>query len=1435
MAISHDQLRRDEANHLFAGGGEMGERMRAFNWSQTPIGPVERWPQSLKTAVRIMLTSRQPIWLGWGEQLIKLYNDPYRAIVGGKHPVALGQPASVVWREIWGEIGPMLQTAMGGIEGTYVEAQLLIMERNGYPEETYYTFSYSPIPNDEGGVGGIICANTDDTDRVVGERRLALLRELAAGTADARSFDEACALSAECLETNTHDLPFTLIYRVDPDQRRFLLAGASGVEPGHAAAPEQVAFDQGHVWPLTEAVQASGPVLISNLETSFDRLPTGPWRRPPCQAVAMPITSSGQMGKVGILVTGLNPLRPYDDRYQGFLNLVAGQVAASIANTQAYEEERKRAEALAELDRAKTAFFSNVSHEFRTPLTLMLGPLEDTLADPDGLSAENRERLEVARRNSQRLLKLVNSLLDFSRIEAGRIQSSYEPTDLASFTAELASVFRSVIERAGLRLVVDCPPLSEEVYVDREMWEKVVLNLISNAFKFTFEGEIRVELREAGAGAELTVRDTGAGIPADELPRLFERFHRVKGARGRSFEGSGIGLALVQELVRLHGGATRVESEVDRGSAFSVTIPFGVGHLPADRVQRPPNAQARDTRQLLKPHPRPAPALARGQAYVEEVSRWALQGRGEEITERRPADDAVSDRAPGAPSQRFRILLADDNADMREYVRRLLVENGYEVEAVADGLAAARAALERAPDLALTDVMMPGLDGFGLLRRLRADERTAAVPVILLSARAGEEARVEGREAGADDYLTKPFSARELLAHVGSNIALARMRREVQAEKEKSFAILENIADAFYALDSEYRFVYLNRRAEAYFGVRRETLIGRVVWEAYPMAAGTNFQTQYERAIRDQVSVNFEIHSRLLDRWVDVHASPAAGWLLVNFRDITERRLHESNLAFLAEISQDLAQLTSVDETMNALGAKIGAYLNLSLCAVIEIRESADEAVVTHDWRREDVPSVVGAYRLEDYLTADFQRAGRAGEPFIVRDVSDDLRVDRGKYAALKIGSFICVPVVSDGQWRFMLGVYDSSARDWRPDEIELIRELTQRIWLRLERARAEEALRDASRRKDEFLAMLAHELRNPLAPILNAAEALKLSGPSDAGQNWAREIIERQARHLARLVDDLLDVSRITRGKVTLVREPLDLATVVERAVETSRPLIDARKHRLSVTLPAESARVEGDLTRLVQVVGNLLNNAAKYTDEGGAIRLDVERAGNETLIRVGDNGMGMPADLLPRVFDLFTQSDRSLDRSQSGLGIGLTLVRSLVEMHGGSVEARSEGVGRGSEFIVRLPTLAPVAAPTAKGAEVAADRAGPRGLRILVVEDNADAAESMALLLRLRGHEAMIAHDGPSALAAAHSFAPQAVLCDIGLPGMNGYEVAARMRQTPGLERALLIALTGYGQEEARSRSKEAGFDHHLVKPVRPAALNKALESLQSKETVV
>jgi signal transduction histidine kinase/CheY-like chemotaxis protein len=781
------------APRFLAGSGEMGELTRIKDWSATGIGPMESWSPALKLIVSFMLASRFPQLLWWGPDYISLYNDAYRSILGSKHPDALGRPFRDVWPEVKKVLMPLIDVPFNGGAASWTDDILLEVNRHGYLEESHFAFDYCAVPDESvpSGIGGVLATVQEITTKVVGERRIRALRDLGVHTGQAKSGREACANMAEVLGHHTMDVPFALLYLLDDSGERALLRGASGVAPGAAAAPESVALDADAAvgWPFGQVLRTQTPELVMRLESRFSEIPPGPWADPPHQAVLIPIKSNIPHKLAGILVAGVSARLALDEQYRSFFDLVAAQIAAAIANARAYEAERERAEALAEIDRAKTAFFSSVSHEFRTPLTLIMGPLEQILQEPQRAPAEQRALVEVARRNGRRLGKLVNTLLEFSRIEAGRVQAVYEPTHLGAFTAELVSNFTSLMDMAGLEFVVDCPPLSQPFHVSREMWETIVLNLVSNAFKFTFGGRVTVRLREAGGCAVLTVEDTGTGIPQAELAHVFERFHRVAGARGRSIEGSGIGLALVSELVKLHGGTIGVESEEGRGSVFTIKIPAGSAHLPADQVRREPVTYA----------------TFRVHAYVEEASRWMPAGGEDSPKLGNLADEEAASVHGAAPSAN--ILIADDNADMREYLVRLLGPH-HRLEIAGDGEAALALALARPPDLVITDIMMPKLDGIELVKAIREDPSLRDVPVITLSARAGREARVEGTVAGADDYLVKPFSGRELIASVANNLRLAALRREstaaLQSSEARFRALVNATSDVVYRMSADW-------------------------------------------------------------------------------------------------------------------------------------------------------------------------------------------------------------------------------------------------------------------------------------------------------------------------------------------------------------------------------------------------------------------------------------------------------------------------------------------------------------------------------------------------------------------------------------------------------------------------------------------------------
>jgi PAS domain S-box-containing protein len=632
-----------------------------------------------------------------------------------------------------------------------------------------------------------------------------------------------------------------------------------------------------------------------------------------------------------------------------------------------------------------------------------------------------------------------------------------------------------------------------------------------------------------------------------------------------------------------------------------------------------------------------------------------------------------------------RILFVEDEPMLRAHLAQALSED-YWVDTAGTGKEALTVVLRAKPDLVVTDIVMPEMDGVELLKTLRSVPSTQAIPVLLLSGHAPEEQRVEGFREGADGYLAKPYSERELRALIGSMIHSARqraeaVRREAIAETERRAladraALLESITDAFFALDQEWRFTYVNQRALDYYGKGSDELLGRSIWDVFPVTAGTMLHEQYEKALRTQCSAAFETKSTLTGRWVDVRAYPTGQGLAVYFRDVSDRRLAEQELQ---------AALTKLEES---------------------------------------------------------------------------------------------------------------------------------------------------DRRKDEFLALLSHELRNPLAPIANGLSLLKRCGASDPVAERALGVMERQLSHLVRLVDDLLDVGRMTHGKLRLRLQRLSLLDILGRALEGTRSTLDSRGHTLMMDLRAQDLLLEGDADRLIQVFTNLIQNSIKYTDAGGRIQITLDRESDEAVIAVTDNGVGIPPHALEQVFEMFSQVKLQQPRAGGGLGIGLALVRAIVQMHGGTIRASSAGPGLGSTFTVRLPlAIGDVSRPVADPAHAAEVTRVPRGIpwrevpRIMVVDDNGDAAESLADLLQLKGYPVSTAATGEEAIEKAQSFRPHVIFMDIGLPGIDGVETALRIHALPELRDVTVVAVTGWGQPSDRARTRAAGIVAHLLKPVAPEALEHFL----------
>jgi signal transduction histidine kinase len=793
-------LDRPALERALESGGVVGESMRRLDWSQTLYGPIKSWPRTLCDAVTLMLGCGIPMVLAWGKEMALLYNDAALSIVGQKHPWALGRPLREVWPEFIDTVTPCAEVVLSTGRSVTLERGPLILTRSGHLKLCYFNFSFSAVRDDRGDVQGVLDTFVEMTDRVLSERRLRALGELGARTVEARSAEDVCRGAVAAMALNRSDHPFALVYLDDGDGKSASLVAALGTDLGDAA-PQRIVLtgDGATPWPIGRVAQTNAPETVTGLLKKYGAL-TEVGHAPPQEALVLPAARAGEPRARVFLVTGLNPYRPLDDAYTNYLQLLAASIGSGIAKARADEDTRVRAEELAKLDRAKTVFIDDVSHEFRTPITLVLGPVEDLLADRnEPLSPRQREALLNARRASLRLLHLVNDLLAFASIDAGHVQGHFSPVDLARATREIVAMFDSAAARARLRLVVDCPTLPEPVYVDPELWEKIVMNLLANAIKFTQSGEIDVRVRLVGDRAQLVVRDTGVGIPQDELPHVFERFHRGRGTRARSEEGTGIGLSLVRELVRIHAGEIRVESTEGVGSTFTIEIPRGSAHLPQDRIGAGPRG-----------------APGREGALLAEEAREIVVDRAREEPRSRKVGEGT----------RPLVVVAEDNADMRAYLERLLAQR-YDVVTVVDGVLALEAVRSKRPDLVVTDIVMPRLDGLALVSELRADPTTHSLPIVMLSARAGEEATLEGLMRGADDYVVKPFSSRELLARVDTHLELARARRELGERSLKDEFVMIASHELWTPLTSLKLDLQLARRRLEKAGASQAALLTR--------------------------------------------------------------------------------------------------------------------------------------------------------------------------------------------------------------------------------------------------------------------------------------------------------------------------------------------------------------------------------------------------------------------------------------------------------------------------------------------------------------------------------------------------------------------------------------------------------------------------------
>ncbi|KAJ3145311.1 hypothetical protein HDU89_007168 [Geranomyces variabilis] len=1463
-----------------SGGGTMGELVRAKDWSSTKLGPPENWAQSLKTSVSFILNAAFPFILFWGDHYTVIYNDQYIPIFGGKHPRVLGQPAYEAWGEVYGIIGPMLDDVRRG-NATFSENQLLELTRNGYCEECYFTWSYSPVRIEDGTVGGVMTPITETTKTVLSERRLTLLRELASTTANTQSEAEACTLSAQIFEQHCADITFALIYMLDASGRKLLLKGFSNVESSHSLCVKSMKREEQGSWPVDQVFSQ--------------------------RAIVLPLEASANQEPIGLVVFGINPRRELDSDYKDFLELARTQLSASILRGRSLTEKQQRLQALAEIDRAKSVFFSNISHEYRTPLSLILGPVADLLSD-SSLSSSQMDKIRLVERNAQRLHKLVNSVLDFSLLEAGRMEANFRLTDISIATANAASMFRSAMEKGNLVYTVETPPLGEMVYLDVDMWEKIVLNLISNAFKYTIKGGVKVRIYKDETAAVLTVEDTGCGVPKNEIARLFERFHRCQSSSGRSVEGTGIGLSLAYELVMLHGGAISATSTLGLGTKFTVSIPLGKGHIPSSQPSAPDQPDA-------------AAQSSVGRAFVQESARWITEsssyvGSSSDNTESAFGTSAnedslatgSSDPGPFNDGRMARVVLADDNADMREYVGSLLA-NFSIVHVANDGRHAYEAILQSPPDVIVSDVMMPFMNGFELLQKIREQPHLKHIPFVLLSARAGEEARVEGLQAGADDYLVKPFSGKELRARVKTQIALGRMRKELNQMVRKRTAELQESCRQFQLLSniSPVGISRINMKGEVVF-------VNKAWWNIVGRDPSTHDPNDWQEWVKPETIE--DVRSMMFIGKAEAGTAPRRETTLVRpdgievtiintciFDDGSgeDGQPHEytgaetdletsSNNAGFYFASMDITEEKKLEEQ------RINALLNLSG----EQRRRAEDADENRRHQEAFVDTI--CHEIRNPLSG-------------VRNCADLLQL-----GVKRLWSVTRTVQSAVNAWKSMSGT------DFAGSSPELNR---KRKWS------APVDMNDFMRYLDECVIPI---FKNQLLEDHEAIDAISMCTDH-------QEVITNDVLQLSKLKHKMsyspvicapeVVVSRVMKMFRTLLRKKrIDFACKLSITTEAEPEAKTYSKFRN--LMEAELVFAEPD--RLAQIMFNLVTNAIKFTEKSAnekmiTIALEVTHSVIEAAdaengephkqhiadikVSVKDTGIGMSDAEQQKLFQRFTQASVKTYSTYGGSGLGLSICRQLIDVMGGQIGLTS-AANAGTDVFFRLQCKRPteqeirefrnsIAAseatdslsassssatsssscssldeegesfraasaahgpqsgscspgsqppPTVSGhgngshsnggekrirppSSLLSEQPEPRkklrleDLKVLIIEDNIINQKVLRKQLDKEGVTTEVANNGLEAVEQFKKGKFDVIVCDVEMPVMNGLEATRQIRALEESHSAStpILGLSGNARDLFRESAIAAGMNRYLVKPYSKAVLFDNLVELANQ----
>ncbi|CAB4429500.1 unnamed protein product [Rhizophagus irregularis] len=1336
--------------------------VESFDWSSTSLGPMDEWENTLKSTVKLCMHSVFPIAIYYGPELVNIYNQMWIPILKMKHPQALGQPFKEVWAEIYDDLEPLFNEVLSTGKGKFEYDRFFFLLRDGYLEETYFSFTFSPIFKDDGSVGGIFNASQETTQRVLSNRRVKTLSELGKRTPGAKSLENACHLVTRTLHEKNKDIPYALIYLIENStvkstlqpREAHLIASTFDEDLDYVKCEDgvdEISFvpnKSRRVLPdyLLETKEIIDLMVVpdeinelinddSNFELSTrtgenfvarkDFLTSWPIHyvamtgshititlKNGSSAVLYPVTTSsgGKSVLTAVIILGINPHRALDKEYMEFLQLIVGQVCISLTHGKSREEERKQAEILADLNRQKIMFFQNISHELRTPITLMLSPLDEVISECSNDSPMH-PHLNMIQRNTRRLLKLVNTLLQFSRIEAGRMEAIYYEVNIGLLTLELASNFESMAKSLNLEYRIEIPEnfdkmLEKKVFVDLDMYEKIIFNLCSNAFKHTWTGNVTVKLSvkwvENKEVIVLEVSDTGVGIPKEEIPKLFQRFYRIESRQSRSHEGTGIGLALIHELITRHGGGIQCNSELTKGTTFTIWIPTGHEHLPPGRL-----LFQKDMKEGKGYLGQENKLFDNKQLYLEEGLQW-IQNNGPDSNEdaESPIDKMNVDEVEEIDHKGFFtgdlersypieddpiplsgtkhvVLLADDNTDMRNYLSGLLKKE-FIVHCACDGREALKKLkkLKNPPDLILSDIMMPNMNGFELLKSIRSDISTQLIPVILLSAKAGEEASIEGLDKGADDYLTKPFSARELIARVRVNIKLSYLRRQLflqqrqQAEtKQLLFSISNKIHSGFNlqktlstaaeeihrTLSADRLFITANDQFENGDGII-EAFSAKDKSEKNIKGQCFKFNSEQIRLHSDPVIVEKLIKEleerRLLDEENDIHN------IIDNANKAIAIMTNEQN-QFFDKTLKDQKDITN----------EIGISTSTSSSELSKNSKNQSESSNLSD--------------KEDLDTAE---------------IANFYSINVQKYVSL-----LAVAIkVNQSTWGWLI-VHRPPNSVWSDSEKEFLQQISNQISLaithaklledKLRREAQIEAARAANEAKSQILANTSHELRTPLGAIIGVLSAFEDTALTDDQKDMI-QIMTRASDVVLAVVNDILDAAKLEAQKIKLVNRTFDLFDLVEKTIEIFGEKAGNKQIELILDCEPNSLPkdVRSDPERLQQILMNLLSNSIKFT-ENGKIVLKIsmipyeetemtsvvqgQEAGKKAKLYVElcDTGIGIDPAFIKDIFKSFSQGDASMTRRQDGTGLGLSICKHLVDINGGEIDVVSE-LKNGSRF---------------------------------------------------------------------------------------------------------------------------------------------------------